>query len=89
VEAGVAVSFLDTPRLVLVLAFGRVAQFSQSPVERRQPERVVALHAEVAAHERMPADDVRVEHGVAGGTELLERGVDVDGGSGRFRNPSE
>jgi hypothetical protein len=37
--------------LVLVLAFGRVAQFSQSSIERRQQERVVALHAEMAAHE--------------------------------------
>jgi hypothetical protein len=37
------------------------------------------LHGEVAAHERMHADRVLVEHGVAGGAELLERGVDVDG----------
>src|SRR5450755_3413127 len=49
--------------LVLVLAFGRVAQFSQPTIKRRQQERVVALHGEVAAHERMQPDHVVVEYG--------------------------
>lgn len=37
------------------------------------------MDGEVAAHERVEAAHVFVEHGVAGGAELLERRVDVDG----------
>jgi hypothetical protein len=44
-----------------------------------EQERIVAGDREVAAAERVEPPDVRVEHRVALGAELAERGVHVDG----------
>jgi len=45
----------------------RVAQLSQVAGELGQQERVVAVHAEVAAHEWGQPDDISVEDRPAGG----------------------